>query len=146
MITQSFVLSPLPPTIKIVTFGVKYKQPKPDADWSWDCRCLDNPPGDLWSFNGLSKPIQTDIMRQISSNKRLFKWFQGILNTAIGWAQLSTRRNTNGTLAFYCYGGRHRSVATAELVNRYLFNKGFVSSVDHLDVANVDAFLKGHKK
>ncbi len=131
--------------VKIVTFGVKYNEAAPACDCHFDCQRLDNPPGQLWTFNGTSKPIQQDVMRQISTNQKHFRWFQNILSLSVGWANYAVRTSTTATIAFNCYGGRHRSVATAELVNRFLVNKGFVTKVEHLDVLRSNAYLKGHR-
>lgn len=146
MSSYAISASLMQPQVKIITYGVKYKRKElPAADFRCNCQRLDNPPGILWDFNGTSKPIQANMMQQISNDKKLFKWFQSVLGYAEAWTEHGTKNAMIPTLAFYCFGGRHRSVATAELVNRYLSNKGFVTNVNHLDIDKSNPFIKGHK-
>lgn len=125
------------PQVNIITYGVKNHSKKhqlPPADIRVNCQVLENPPMWIYAMDGTSKPVQQDMMRQIKWHPKLFKWFQNVLDNSTAWARYGIANDTVPTIAFFCYGGRHRSVATSELVGRYLTNNGFVVNVTHLDL------------
>lgn len=112
--------------VAIVSYGTKHGGPvlKPE-DGAVDLRYygLPNP----WSstllrpLSGRDKPVQDDIIRS--------KAFALVLRDCE-----SAWHKTKGTLYLACYGGRHRSVAIAEILSRHLEDQGYTPVVNHRDI------------
>jgi len=109
--------------ITLVSFGYKFGPP-PDTPYVHDCRGLRNPhrePG-LRESDGADPAVKTFVERS--------KGFAAIYETAKaeakGFGQI--------TIAFGCFGGRHRSVAMAELLHEDLERAGYDVRFQHRDL------------
>ena len=114
--------------ITLVSFGYKFGAP-PDTVHVHDCRKLRNPhnePG-LRESDGRDPAVKTFVERS--------KGFAAIYETAKaeakGFGQI--------TIAFGCYGGRHRSVALAELLHEDLKRAGHDVRVRHRELEKAEA-------
>jgi UPF0042 nucleotide-binding protein len=107
-------------TIKIVSFS--YKKGVPPADKVVDCRSLPNPHESLHlrKMNGRDIPVQ----RYVVANGNAF--------SLIGAAEMGAYEGR--TIAFGCFGGRHRSVACAELLGHRLRARALEVDVQHRDL------------
>lgn len=111
--------------VTIYTWGSKVHKTCPiktDKDFNVAGISSYKPHGvDLSVETGLNEKIQKHIMRQ--------KKFDLYSNTI-----LKTIRNGATTISVYCHKGRHRSVATAEILAKELRNEGFVVTIYHCDI------------
>jgi UPF0042 nucleotide-binding protein len=105
--------------LTLVTFGYKKSVPPKDAAIVVDCRTLRNPHSDpkLRDLDGRDLDVQTYVA--------LDPKFGPLMAFAL------ERARFGGTIAFGCYGGRHRSVAMAELVKKRMHNMGCESKIRH---------------
>jgi RNase adapter protein RapZ len=100
--------------LSIVSFGFKYGLPV-DADLVADCRFLPNPhwiPG-LAPMTGQDEPVREYILSQDGAEEFLDTYTQ-LLRTVLPGYEREGKRFV--TLAVGCTGGKHRSVAIAELL------------------------------
>lgn len=106
--------------ITVVSFG--FRNGAPIADRMFDCRGIINPHNvrKLRDLTGLDKPVQ-DFVKDSSVAKTM-------LAMAVELAK------PNQTIAFGCFGGRHRSVVMAEWVAETLRKKGHEVQVKHRDL------------
>lgn len=118
--------------IQTMSFGFKYGAAV-EADLVFDVRCLPNPfyVDELKHKTGLDKEVYNYVMSFNESCKLAdkicdFLDFSTELYCKEGKSQL--------TIAFGCTGGKHRSVTFAELVARYLSDKGYNVSTNHRDI------------
>ena len=88
-----------------------------------DCRVLPNPHNDplLRTLTGLDPRVQHHVVQSKSTVDHLFKQALDDLTPA-----------NNHTVVFSCFGGRHRSVAVAELFAKYLREKGWKVMTEHV--------------
>jgi UPF0042 nucleotide-binding protein len=120
------------PNVNVESFGFKYGAPT-QADLLFDVRFLPNPYFDdrLRHLDGRSEPVQRflddlEITGEFMSRLESFLDFLIPLYTAEGKAYL--------TVALGCTGGKHRSVALAEKLGRYLEGRSLPCSVSHRDI------------
>jgi UPF0042 nucleotide-binding protein len=118
--------------VNCVSFGFKYGAPS-DADLVFDVRCFPNPfwVEDLKPLTGLDEPVKEYLFRHDSINVFLKKLYDMLdflrpLYVEEGKSQL--------TVAIGCTGGKHRSVAFAEALGRYLQSQGIKTVVQHRDI------------
>ena len=118
--------------IQCVSFGNKYG-PFYEADLLFDVRCLPNPfyVEHLKRLTGLDKEVYDYVMNNEESEEfisRLFSFIDYSLPLYIkeGKSQL--------IIAVGCTGGKHRSVATAELISKHLKEKGYNAVASHRDI------------
>lgn len=104
--------------IKVKSFSYKHG-PIPDTMHRVDVRTLRNPHNvmQLRDLDGRNPLVQEYVMHSPG--------FEAIMATAIKQIELGE------TLAFGCYGGRHRSVACAEIAARYIRETGLPVEVEH---------------
>ncbi|MEJ6846704.1 RNase adapter RapZ [Sinorhizobium fredii] len=108
--------------IRLVSFGRKHPQPERRPDRIVDCTHLPNPHHEprLRPLTGLDSAVQTYVARS--------RGYTRIAEHVVATV-------TDGDeVAFACYGGRHRSVAVAELVADRLRGKGFDVAIEHCDL------------
>ena len=107
--------------ISIMTFGAKHQEIPADLP-TFDCRALPNPYSNprLKNLDGRNWKVQDCVMGGWES--------EGIYQEARHQAL------TEKQIAFYCHGGKHRSVALAELVAASLRNAGHTVTLNHLDL------------
>jgi len=119
--------------IQCMSFGFKYGIPA-DADLVFDVRCLPNPfyIDELKELTGLDEPVREYVMKWEQAKGLVPKLLDLIdylvpLYREEGKSQL--------IVAIGCTGGRHRSVAFAELVYKHLSeDKGMNVMVSHRDI------------
>lgn len=106
--------------IKIVSFGHKFGEP--EADRKADCRSLRNPHHDpkLKRLTGRDKPVRDFV----SEDSKTFHLVERVLSVA----------QDGETIAFGCFGGRHRSVALAEMVGEALKARGHEVEIHHREL------------
>lgn len=106
--------------ITIISFGHKFGVP--EADRTADCRSLRNPHHDpkLKPLTGKDKPVQD----YVSADSKTFHLVDRVVSVA----------QDGETIAFGCFGGRHRSVALAEMVGQLLKAKGHAVEIHHREL------------
>lgn len=104
--------------VNILSFGYKYGIPL-DADLVMDCRFIANPHWvpELRPLTGLDKPVSENVLSSQNVQDFLEK-YQSLFETmAVGFTQEGRKYLT---LAIGCTGGKHRSVAIADELDRRL--------------------------
>jgi len=112
--------------IRLISFGYR-DGPPPEAHHVFDCRKLANPhnePG-LRAYDGRDACIKTFVEHSRGYSDIHVK------------ARFYATEDPNAIIAFGCYGGRHRSVAVAELLAMTL--KYYPHTVEHRDLKKVEA-------
>lgn len=113
------------PLVHLLTFGFKYQageKPPPGCHEVYDCRSIRDPsklPG-VMKKTGLDPTVQAFVASRPSA--------QRILNAAMGYCLRHLGAGPR-TIGFGCHGGRHRSVAVAELLKAELATKFGVTDV-----------------
>ncbi len=119
-------------SISCVSFGFKYGTPS-EADLIFDVRCLPNPyyVEGLRELTGLDEPVRSYVM-QWDQTKGFVERFLSLIDYMLplycdeGKSQL--------VVALGCTGGKHRSVALAQLLYNHLLEQGMRVSVHHRDI------------
>jgi UPF0042 nucleotide-binding protein len=116
----------------ITSFGYKHGLPL-DTDLVIDCRFLPNPHWveELRPLTGLDEPVREYVLGQPLTAEFLER-IEELL--AMLLPAYVAEGKSYLTVAFGCTGGRHRSVAIAEVVARSLRDEGFELRVSHRDV------------
>lgn len=118
--------------VHCVSFGFKYGLPT-EADLVFDVRCLPNPfyIEELKHLTGLDEPVYSYVM----------KWEQtkGFVQRMIGLIDYTLplycdEGKSQLVIAIGCTGGKHRSVALAQLLYDHLLQNGHRTSVNHRDI------------
>jgi UPF0042 nucleotide-binding protein len=119
-------------TVSVLSFGYKYGLPF-NADLVFDVRFLPNPHfvEHLRAGSGQDQPVMNYILAsQLTEDflKRCFDFLQFLLPLyeREGKAYL--------TIAFGCTGGRHRSVAIANILYQHLEGQGYPMTLTHRDL------------
>lgn len=117
--------------LSLVSFGFKHGPPA-GVDLMIDVRFLSNP----YFVQGLREqtgrdPEVQDFLDQQDDFAELLDRLEGLLLFLLPRYRAENRRYL--TLGIGCTGGRHRSVATAERLNRRLAAKGWPSRLSHRD-------------
>lgn len=117
--------------VQVLSFGYKNGIPA-EADFVFDVRGLRNPfyVPELREYNGTNDCIRDYVMEDENSSvylKKIKELMDLVLPLSIkeGKSQL--------VIAFGCTGGKHRSVAFAEMLKEYLSEKSYRVSVEHRD-------------
>ncbi|MFT4159726.1 hypothetical protein [Shinella sp.] len=104
-------------TLIIKSFGIK-NGPGPKA---YDCMRLPNPYNtDMRRKTGLELEVQVYVAKN--------EMAMGIL------ARAEVELLREGAVHFACYGGKHRSVAMAEVLGRRMRPKGHKVEIEHRDL------------
>ncbi|CAA2141514.1 RNase adapter RapZ [Hyphomicrobium sp. ghe19] len=107
----------------ITLLSFAYKKGVPLVDHVFDCRTIPNPHHvpTLRDLTGRDEPVQHYVTLSAATDE---------ITTQ------AARRIMEGAehLAFGCYGGRHRSVAVAELVGRSLKRYGIPHVIVHREL------------
>ena len=118
--------------VHCVSFGFKYGIPT-EADLVFDVRCLPNPfyLEELKHLTGLDEPVYSYVMKWEQTKgvvQRLISLIDYMLPLYCdeGKSQL--------VIAIGCTGGKHRSVALAQLLYDHLLENGHRTSVNHRDI------------
>ena len=118
--------------VHCVSFGFKYGIPT-EADLVFDVRCLPTPfyIEELKHLTGLDEPVYSSVMKWEQTKgvvQRLISLIDYMLPLYCdeGKSQL--------VIAIGCTGGKHRSVALAQLLYDHLLENGHRTSVNHRDI------------
>jgi RNase adapter protein RapZ len=127
---QSPDRSPL--LISAVSFGFRYGIPS-DADLVFDVRFLPNPHfvAKLRPFSGKDARVARYI-RSFPQTGEFLRRIESLLGYLI--PHYIREGKSYLTVALGCTGGRHRSVALAEVIARSLKRKGYATKVVHRDL------------
>jgi UPF0042 nucleotide-binding protein len=119
-------------TTSLVSFGFKHGIPI-DADLVFDVRFLPNPHfvDELRPLDGRDERVREFIMKHEESQE-LVRRLEGLLEFLL--PAYAREGKAYLTVAIGCTGGRHRSVAVAEELERFLRRLGFAPTVVHRDV------------
>lgn len=118
--------------ITVTSFGYKYGVPI-DADVVLDVRFLPNPNyvPHLKKLTGMHPKVSSFVM----GNKLTKKFLDSVKSMLdITVPQYANEGKSYLTLAVGCTGGRHRSVALAEVLKEYLAIKKFPTRIVHRDI------------
>jgi len=121
-----------PLLVSVVSFGFRYGIPS-DADLVFDVRFLPNPHfvPKLRPFSGKDEKVARYI-RSFPQTGEFLRRIESLLTYLI---PLYIREGKSYlTVALGCTGGRHRSVALAEVIRRYLQTKKYSAKVVHRDI------------
>jgi RNase adapter protein RapZ len=121
-----------PLLVSVVSFGFRYGIPS-DADLVFDVRFLPNPHfvPKLRPFSG-KDPKVARYIRSFPQTGEFLRRIESLLSYLI---PLYIREGKSYlTAALGCTGGRHRSVALAEVIRRYLQKKKYSAKVVHRDI------------
>lgn len=118
--------------VHCVSFGFKYGIPT-EADLVFDVRCLPNPfyIEELKHLTGLDEPVYSYVMKW-EQTKGVVQHLISLIDYMLplycdeGKSQL--------VIAIGCTGGKHRSVALAQLLYDHLLENGHRTSVNHRDI------------
>lgn len=115
--------------VHLISFGFKYGVPI-DADLVFDLRFLPNPYFDetLRPLSGKDKVV-ADYVYTSKVGRRFKKRFLNFVTFLLPLYAEEGRYRV--TLALGCTGGRHRSVATAEMVHDLLKSDGYTVTLEH---------------
>src|ERR1700674_2413019 len=121
-----------PMLVSVVSFGYRYGVPS-DADLVSDVRFLPNPHfvPRLRPFIGQDPKVRRYI-RSFPQTGEFLRRIEGLLTYLI--PHYISEGKSYLTVALGCTGGRHRSVALAEVIRRDLKRKGYSSKVVHRDI------------
>jgi len=119
-------------SVTVLSFGFKYGTPH-EADLMFDVRFLANPHfvEELRPLTGRDAPVSRFVLEQPETQTFLEK-VRELLSFLL--PQYEREGKAYLTLAIGCTGGRHRSVATAIEVARWLEERGVRANVRHRDV------------
>lgn len=119
--------------IKLISFGYKYGTPD-NVNYLWDVRFLPNPywVDELRSRDGRDHEVSEYV---IGSNEghSFIKQLKPMLLYLIQQNRVADKDEI--VLAVGCTGGRHRSVAVAEVVSDLLKTISSDISIEHRDIA-----------
>lgn len=118
-------------TLSVMSFGFKHGVPY-DADLVFDVRFLPNPNfvPELKELTGLDKPVQ-DFVKGKEETALFIKKLSGLFDFLL---PLYVREGkTYLTIAVGCTGGRHRSVAVAEMLKKNFQSRGLDILIRHRD-------------
>ncbi|UCF67970.1 MAG: RNase adapter RapZ [Acidobacteriota bacterium] len=116
----------------VVSFGFKHGAPR-EADMVFDTRFLANPffvPA-LRELTGKDGPV-LDYLAELPDYHAFIERLENLLEFVM--PRFVQEGKSYLTLAIGCTGGRHRSVALAERVGRFLRQSGYSASVSHRDL------------
>jgi UPF0042 nucleotide-binding protein len=108
--------------LTFISFSYKKGVPE-EADAVFDCRSIQNPHHvpELKPLTGRSREVQDFVSKSAAADEVMSKAADAILKNA-------------KTLAFGCYGGRHRSVAVAELMAKHANVYGYAVTIKHREL------------
>jgi RNase adapter protein RapZ len=121
-----------PLLVSVVSFGFRYGIPA-DADLVFDVRFLPNPHfvPRLRPFSG-KDPRVARYIRSFPQTNQFLRRIESLLLYLI--PQYIREGKSYLTVAIGCTGGRHRSVALAEVLRKAIQEKGYAAKVVHRDL------------
>jgi UPF0042 nucleotide-binding protein len=126
-----------PMLVSVVSFGFRYGIPT-DADLVFDVRFLPNPHfiPKLRPFSG-KNPRVARYIRSFPQTGEFLRRIESLLAYLI--PHYIREGKSYLTVALGCTGGRHRSVALAEVIGRSLHRRGYATKVVHRDLDKTPA-------
>lgn len=120
------------PNVNVVSFGFKYGVPT-EADLLFDVRFLPNPyfVDGLRHLNGTDREVR-EFLEAVDLTHEFMERLESFLSFLV--PHYAAEGKTYLTVAIGCTGGKHRSVALAERLGRYLGSNEIPSSVHHRDM------------
>lgn len=117
--------------VNVLSFGFKYGIPA-DADLVFDVRFLPNPYYEisLREKTGQDPQVRNYVFCDGTADRYLDRLFQ-LLDFLI--PHYTKEGKAVLTIAIGCTGGRHRSVAIAEEVNKHMLDMGILTTATHRD-------------
>ena len=117
--------------ITLFSFGFKYGYP--EADTVWDVRFLPNPywVPELREQSGLEAPVAAYVLDN-KTGQSFLAHFEPFLSFILSSHKAAGRRQL--ILAVGCTGGRHRSVAVTDYLQKILADTEFDLTVYHRDI------------
>lgn len=130
--------------ISVVSFSYRKGLPR-EADLVFDVRFLANPHYDarLRPMTGIDLPVQNYIDADPKFRK-LLQDLEDFLVPLLPAYQLEGKSYL--TIAFGCTGGRHRSIATAELFAERLREAGWPAQIRHRDTPEANLGASGQRQ
>ena len=121
-----------PLTAIVSSFGFKYGVPR-DCDYMFDVRFLPNPNyvPELKKLSGEDLEIQNYLSRY-PARRYLLDRLESLLDFVLTQYYNTGKKQVH--IAVGCTGGRHRSVAIAVELSRYLSSKGLKTVTNHRDI------------
>lgn len=121
-----------PLLVSVVSFGFRYGIPS-DADLVFDVRFLPNPHfiPRLRPFSGKDRRV-AGYIRSFPQTRQFLRRTEGLLHYLI--PHYINEGKSYLTVALGCTGGRHRSVALAEVIGRNLQRHGYSAKIVHRDL------------
>ncbi len=119
--------------LTVLSFGFKYGLPT-DADHVADVRFLPNPfwNPELKSYTGLDSQVSEYVMHQAGAEEFVAAYAAALRPVFAGYQRENKR---HATIAIGCTGGKHRSVAVAEVLATLLGDApGVAVSLKHRDL------------
>lgn len=115
--------------VHLISFGFKYGTPA-EADMLFDLRFLPNPyfVPELKELSGQDAPV-ADYVLNHDPGMTFFGRLADFLDYVLAQNEVEGRFRL--TVAIGCTGGRHRSVAVAEALNKRLGEAGYTCSLEH---------------
>ncbi len=131
--------------ITVLSFGFKYGIPL-DSDLVFDVRFLPNPfyIAELKQFSGNDEPVRNYVLGHKQTIGFVEKLEDMLVFLIPNYMQEGKKQLV---VSIGCTGGRHRSVAIANEIQKRLKDKGYKASIEHRDV-NEDInkeLYKGYK-
>lgn len=126
-----------PLLVSVVSFGYRYGIP-PDADLVFDVRFLPNPHfvPRLRPFSGKDSRVARYI-RSFPQTNEFLRRTESLLTYLI--PHYIREGKSYLTVAIGCTGGRHRSVALAEVIRRAIQEEGYAAKIVHRDLDKTPA-------
>jgi len=120
--------------VTFTSFGFKYGIP-PESDTLFDSRLLPNPyyVAELKEQTGLDAPVR-DFVFSFDKTREFVEKTSGMLDFIIPMCVEEGRTQLN--ISIGCTGGKHRSVAIAEVLGKHAAVKGYRTLVLHRDINN----------
>lgn len=118
----------------LASFGYKYTDGNLEGvELTYDCRVLQNPWGvlHLRALDGRSAAVQQFVQGD-PAYKKFFNKVVKEITAKTPTACVGKRSEEHYFVSFGCLGGKHRSVAMAEIVGRHFKNLGWGVGTSHL--------------
>ncbi len=120
--------------LKVRLFSFGFKHGYPEADTVWDVRFLPNPywVEELRHHSGLEKSV-ADYVLDNTTGRDFLKHLEPCLSFLLQSHKAAGRDDLS--IAVGCTGGRHRSVAVTDYLQKILADTEFDLKVYHRDIA-----------
>jgi len=119
--------------LKITLFSFGFKHGYPEADTVWDVRFLPNPYWipELREHSGLEGPVAAYVLEN-KTGQHFLAHFEPFVSFILSSHEAAGRKEL--ILAVGCTGGRHRSVAVTDYLQKILADTKFDLNVYHRDI------------